>query len=470
MTYISTNSLRSKFSAALSDLYKNEVPLYGKLIELVHDTNKPLLGPLSAEERARLSQERHGAIRVGTPDELKTLARIFAQMGMSPVGYYDLSVAGHPVHATAFRPIEHAALLINPFRVFCSLLRFDLIPDPEIRQLAQETLARRNIFTPKLITLLEQAEKDGGLTEASATTFVSEALETFKWHSTATVSSYEYERLSDVSKLVADIVSFPGPHINHLTPCTLDIDVVQESMISRGIPPKSVIEGPPARLCPILLRQTSFRALEERVIFENSLTHSQTLGHHTARFGEIESRGAALTPKGRQLFDDLFDQARATEVTSPSASHVEIEVDGEGGHRKEKVEESANVVHQRHLSKFFAQFPDSWERLRGLELVFFKYEVVEGKSPTKGTSLEALLAAGCVTYKPLTYEDFLPASAAGIFASNLSKEVKVTSKGTPDQDGFEKALGKSVVDPNEIYAETQRRSLEEVYSHFGRAL
>ncbi|KAI5478697.1 hypothetical protein MNV49_004724 [Pseudohyphozyma bogoriensis] len=460
MVFITTNALRQQFAAALSDMYKQEVPLYGALVDLVEEGNRPLLGPLSEAERARLVQERHGAIRVGTADELKVLARIFAQMGMSPVGYYDLSVAGHPMHATAFRPLEHSALLANPFRVFCSLLRFELISDPAIRALAQETLARRNIFTSTLISLLEQAEKEGGLHESSADEFVAEAIKTFKWHSTATVTADEYEELSSFSKLLSDIVSFPGPHINHLTPCTLDIDYVQDAMISHGIPPKSIIEG------PILLRQTSFRALEEPVTFptSTSLTNSPKItGHHTARFGEIESRGAALTPKGRALFDAIFDQARATEVTaSPPTSHVELD-----GCAPKSKEESANAVHQRHLARFFEDFPDSWDVLRAQKLVFFEYRVVEGAEATKGTSLDALVAAGCVTYKPLIYEDFLPASAAGIFASNLAAEVKVTSKGSPDQTAFEEALGRKVADADKIYAETERKSLDKVFEYFG---
>ena len=45
------------------------------------------------------------------------------------MGYYDLSVAGVPVHSTAFRPVTDAALLANPFRVFTSLLRLELVDD-----------------------------------------------------------------------------------------------------------------------------------------------------------------------------------------------------------------------------------------------------------------------------------------------------------------------------------------------------
>lgn len=97
---------------------------------------------------------------------------------------------------------------------------------------------------------------------------------------------------------------FPGCHINHLTPRTLDIDRVQSMMPECGIEPKILIEGPPRREVPILLRQTSFKALEEPVLFAGEMR-----GTHTARFGEIEQRGVALTPKGRALYDELLNKA-----------------------------------------------------------------------------------------------------------------------------------------------------------------
>lgn len=65
-------------------------------------------------------------------------------------------------------------------------------------------------------------------------------------------------------------------------------------MLTGSIPPKQIIEGPPKRECPILLRQTSFRALSEAIRFIGG----GTAGAHRARFGEIESRGVAVTPKG----------------------------------------------------------------------------------------------------------------------------------------------------------------------------
>ncbi|MGO7653298.1 2-oxoadipate dioxygenase/decarboxylase family protein, partial [Rhizobium ruizarguesonis] len=77
---------------------------------------------------------------------------------------------------------------------------------------------------------------------------------------------------------------------------TLDIDAVQARMPERCITPKAVIEGPPRRHCDILLRQTSFNALEETIAFSGD--DGAIKGTHTARFGEVEQRGVALTAKG----------------------------------------------------------------------------------------------------------------------------------------------------------------------------
>ena len=73
-------------------------------------------------------------------------------------------------------------------------------------------------------------------------------------------------------------------------------------MEARNISPKDDIEGPPPRKCPILLRQTSFKALSEKVHFKNSDGEGKR-GNHKARFGEIEQRGAAVTQKGIDLRD-----------------------------------------------------------------------------------------------------------------------------------------------------------------------
>src|SRR5471032_2753724 len=161
--FVSCDNIRANFSRAMSDMYKTEVPLYGTLMELVSETNQYVMthSPEVAKslqqtgELQRLDMERHGAIRVGTAEELATLRRLFAVMGMEPVGYYDLSSAGVPVHSTAFRAVHEASLQVSPFRVFTSLLRLELIEDPALRDFASAVLAKRNIFTPRALALIE---------------------------------------------------------------------------------------------------------------------------------------------------------------------------------------------------------------------------------------------------------------------------------------------------------------------------
>ena len=419
MSFISETDLRANFSAAMSAMYRTEVPAYGQLIDLVAKTNAAVIDRQSdfsqrlqaGDGLARLSAERHGAIRLGSAEELAMMRRLFALMGMHPVDYYDLSVAGIPVHSTAFRPITLQALNENPFRVFTSLLRLDLISDETLRDIAGSIISKRQIFSTKMTDLIEKAEESGGVPQEDANAFITEALMIFKWRQTALVSKALYETLHDTHRLIADIVSFPGPHINHLTPRTLDIDAAQTEMHEVGLKAKAVIEGPPKRACPILLRQTSFKALEETVAFQDGIT-----GAHTARFGEIEQRGIALTAKGRALYDSCLANAR--QQCSPAA-------DGSNAEQ-----------YQTILADAFSEFPDDWHEMDRAELAYFY----------KGDT------AGNTTLIPIIYEDFLPVSAAGIFQSNLGDNTAQKIEASSNQKLFETALGTAVADPFTLYA------------------
>lgn len=450
MNFVSADSIRAAFSAAMSAMYRTEVPAYGTLMELVADVNAAtlkahpeLLARLEdTDSLDRISEERHGAIRLGTAAELSMMRRAFAVMGMFPVGYYDLSAAGVPVHSTAFRPVADASLKINPFRVFTSLLRLDLIADEKLRAEAEKTLAKRNIFTAGAVELIETAEKQGGLTQEQADKFVTEVLETFRWHDKANVSAELYHRLHDAHRLIADVVSFKGPHINHLTPRTLDIDAVQVQMPERNISPKAVVEGPPTRQCPVLLRQTSFKALEEAVSFTDA-SGEWKAGTHTARFGEIEQRGIALTPKGRALYDTLLDKTRVRIRPAPDGSNA--------------------AEYMTILTEVFAEFPDTWAEIREQGLGYFAYSVADrskAKHELSAANLDALIADGAIQFDPIVYEDFLPVSAAGIFQSNLGDDDTQEFTESPNQKRFEGDLGATVLNEFEHYARIERESVE----------
>lgn len=438
------DDIRSRFSAAMSAMYRTEVPAYGTLMQIVSDVNDGVLAANAqlrsdleqTDQLSRISEERHGAIRLGTPQELATMRRLFAVMGMQPVGYYDLTEASVPVHSTAFRPVGEDALRRNPFRVFTSLLRLDLISDAALRDTAAKVLAERQIYTPRCLELIALAESQGGLTEAEADEFVAEALETFRWHPEANVSADLYHRLHDAHRLVADVVSFKGPHINHLTPRTLDIDRVQELMPEHGIDPKAVVEGPPRRTFPILLRQTSFKALSEAVSFDGKD------GSHTARFGEIEARGQALTPVGRALYDALLTKTR--EKVRPAA-------DG-----------SNTDAYMAALQDTFTAFPDTLEGIREDGLGYFEWSLTDkgraNAGQIAGLDAEQLLAQGYVRIDPIVYEDFLPVSAAGIFQSNLGDDDAQEFAASPNQQRFETDLGAKVLNEFDHYQQIEDAS------------
>lgn len=445
--FIHSGDIRTMFARAMSDMYRAEVPQYGTLLDLVRDVNEATLQAdpalrarlQDAGDLERLDVERHGAIRLGTAEELQTIRRMFTVMGMFPVSYYDLSVAGIPVHSTAFRPVDETALKHNPFRVFTSLLRLDLVEDRDLAAKAESILSERQIVTDATLNFINLAEAQGGLTPDQAKQFVPEALETFRWHNDAIVDLQTYTQLVEAHRLIADVVSFKGPHINHLTPRTLDIDAVQAQMPDRGISPKAVIEGPPRRDADFLLRQTSFKALEENVVFKG------ITGSHTARFGEIEQRGVALTAKGRTIYDETLATVRAQAAKQDGPTYTELLISG------------------------FGAFPDDLEQLRQDKLAYFHYRASDLTPVGKATSISDLVMSGHLVADPQVYEDFLPVSAAGIFQSNLGADDQSNYSASANKDAFEAALGAKVIDEMELYAKVETNSLELALSQLGHS-
>lgn len=465
--FVPASEIRCQFSKAMSDMYQQEVPLYSDLMSLVSDVNNNVLqndASIKAQLQAtgeldRLDIERHGAIRLGLPSELFQMRRLFAVMGMQPVDYYDLAPSGVPVHSTAFRAIAADELNISPFRVFTSLLRLELINNLDLRQKAEIALKKRQIFTSRVLELIDKYEQQGGLDTNDAQEFVKEALETFRWHAVSPVSQILYNELHDQHRLIADVVGFQGPHINHLTPRTLDIDAVQSGMNERGITPKAVVEGPPRRNCPILLRQTSFKALQEKVTFTDEQGKASQVGQHTARFGEIEQRGVALTPKGRAMYDDMLETARQASGGAPDENNAQ--------HYMQVLQES------------FAKFPDTYAELYEQGLAYFYVKPSQNLDKTKlsafGDSLKPdnipqLVKAGLVDIEPIVYEDFLPVSAAGIFQSNLGENGQGDYDEQSSQALFEQALGSRVIEADGLYQATQQQSLTDCIKALNKTL
>jgi uncharacterized glyoxalase superfamily metalloenzyme YdcJ len=450
-TFLEPWQLRAAFARSLSDMYGKEVPAYTTLLDVSHEVNADFVAQHGADaERlgsiSRVTAERHGAIRVGTPTEMSQVARIFGAMGMHPVGFYDLrdaSSSSVPVISTAFRPIEREELARNPFRVFTSMLvtadRRFFTADLERR--LENFLGARTLFGPELLALADRAESEGGLPEDQAADFLRLATQAFEL-SDEPVDQAWYRELEAVSAVAADIGGIASTHINHLTPRVLDIDDLYARMEARGIIMIDEIQGPPNWEGPdILLRQTSFRALAEERVFRHSDGGIRP-GSLRVRFGEVEQRGIALTEKGRNLYDSMVAEVDTCLAASPAGtSRAEI----------------AQQVWRKHL-------PETEQELALQDFAYFTYRVAGPAPRAESASLRELVEAGVLVPEPIVYEDFLPRSAAGIFQSNLTDDGSRddAQAGTPyDIDRLSEVLGRRIFDPNELYSAQRSESLAE---------
>ena len=402
-----TWQLRALFAAGLSAMYAGEVPAYGTLVAVSQHVNADHAAADPGAERlgslARVTAERHGAIRVGSPAELAAVADLFAAFGMLPVGYYDLRSADSPVPvvSTAFRPIDAKELDRNPFRVFTSMLatRDRRYFDPDLRTRVQTFLSRRQLFDPALLARARIIAAEGACDVEEAHAFVAAAVTAFAL-SREPINKAWYDELSRVSAVAADIAGVGSTHINHLTPRVLDIDELYRRMTERGITMIDAIQGPPRTDGPaVLLRQTSFRALDEPCLFRGR-DGVLSAGSLRVRFGEVEARGVALTPRGRERYDAAMASGDPARVWSN-------------------------------------YFPPTDQEMAAEGLAYYR-----GGDPNA----------------PIVYEDFLPASAAGIFRSNLDSDARAradTSAGT-DDSGYDAqwlagAIGHHIHDPYALY-------------------
>jgi uncharacterized glyoxalase superfamily metalloenzyme YdcJ len=404
--------LRAGFAAGLSAMYAGEVPAYGTLVQVSAEVNRDYVTRHPDAERLgslqRVTAERHGAIRVGSPAELAAVADLFAAFGMLPVGYYDLrdlrtARSPIPVVSTAFRPVDTDELARNPFRVFTSMLatgdaRFF---DAGLRARVEAFLAQRPLFDPALLARARVIAADGGCDADEAPAFVAAAVAAFAL-AREPIDKAWYDELSRVSAVAADIAGVGSTHINHLTPRVLDIDDLYARMTRRGITMIDAIQGPPRTEGPdVLLRQTSFRALAESCLFRNG-DGTVSKGSLRVRFGEVEARGVALTPKGRER----YDAAMAQLVGAPDPARV-----------------------------WGDYFPSTDAEMAAEGLAYYR-----GGNPSA----------------PVVYEDFLPASAAGIFRSNLDRDGRaedVADDSCYSMQWLAGAIGREIYDPYPLYEE-----------------
>lgn len=525
-TFVSSDVLQQDLFDRLSSMFGREVPLYAKSLAVNHACNKVVVNLLTQkfhgfnrneEQLLRTGRERHGAIRIGREDEFRWITRYFACFGMEPHDFYDMTMLGEksqPVIATAFRSRNHPEN-----RIFASLLRPEYF-GPKVSNRIHSALKDRQVISTNAQSIIEKCERDGGLQVEDGRSLVAEGSERiFRWTGNATCRSL-YQDLCDMGyKIAADICCFPSHHLNHLTPNSLSIDLFSSAMKWRmgemsedsfaqqafellerlharvdsdwlmlhfsdlshaqmdsyedmvvkrdsllnhasalveslrqkefdftsyshnGY--KDRTEGPDED-SQVLLRQDSYRALTESIAFVDEVPPYQSC--HTARFGEIEQRFYATTSLGRDLYDECL-----------ALSH------------KANCEGESN-------SNPFGSIPKKLNELIAEGLVFAEFEpntdAVPSDEGLTGLSVQDLIERGLLLYRGQRYEDFLPFSAAGIFASNLDHygtESSVEHRSPYRKDFFERIAGREFVSSAELYSSIHQNSLQSSLEYLGVA-
>lgn len=531
--------MQDRLFAALSRMFGAEVPLYDRTLAVNAVTNRAACDlvalrhrgfSVSAEQLGRTGGERHGAIRIGRPDEFRWVARFFGAFGMEPHNFYDMTAIGarsQPVIATAFRSV-----LRPEHRVFSSLLVADYFDDAT-RARIERLLGRRQVFSDRAKELIERSELQGGLSRTDADALIREGTgRIFRWTGKANDHRL-FRELSEAGfRIAADVACSLSHHLNHLTPNTLLMDLYTASMkhcmgeidesafrrravlalerlasqadrhwlrlhfrhlshaeidsyqpgtvtaadvaaLADGLVRtfrdepfrlarirhsgfKDFTEGP-SQDTPVFLRQDAYRALTEQVEFAEE-DGSTVEAAYTARFGEVEERFYACTAAGRELYDRCLAEAESVRERDPGLPARDWE------------------AYELAYSAAFQPFPKALLDLVGRGLVFARFaptragEAAARAGTLPSADLVELARSGHVTCEGLRYEDFLPVSAAGIFASNLSQYGTASTaavRPTCSKQQLEEVMGRRIIEANDVYAGIDAASRLDTWAALG---
>ena len=171
-----------------------------------------------------------------------------------------------------------------------------------------------------------------------------------------------YSKLRRISDPLADII-LESPVLNHLTPRALNILDAVTRLIDSGIPMQTVLQGPPIRedgvslqlnqIARIAAGEDVYATIDAEILeasandpdslsvlktnaprialqkneqvtdyiarIQDALTRNKiVIIQHKARFGEIESRGVALTPEGEAAYNAYGIESEADPEVKPA--------------------------------------------------------------------------------------------------------------------------------------------------------
>lgn len=439
-TLVKPSWIRSEIVREILAMFASTMPIYEQMFAVAREINSRA----GEDEAQRLGRIMHGAIRCASDEELRNITDLFAVMGNYPVNYYDLREKVS-VESTAFRPITQEEIEENGFRIFCSRLSLECVP-AEHRDYVQSIIGRRKLFSPELTELILKAKTNGGLDKEQAREFIAACVKLFTRPGEALISLAEFAKLQSINKVACQVLVSNSLAFNHLTPSVASVPAAHEEMQRRGIKTIPVWQGPVGK--DFILRQTSCLAPPVKLKFPNG-DGTYEIAEYQETFVEFEERLQALTPKGRERFEALFDEGKdALKLKESDPGYAE--------HYYQVMREA--------LSGFPADMRTLWDE----GLAYFTFETTDKQSGSC-EDIDSLIANDAVKLLPQQYEDFFGPAATNIFNSNIGLEdVSNVGVAKPDsQSTFEKAMGREVVNMYDYYQQIQDASRDQVLRQLG---
>ncbi len=173
-----------------------------------------------------------------------------------------------------------------------------------MRRARRPDLKRRQIFTPRALELIDQAERDGGLDGQDADAFVQQALETFRWHSDATVDAAAYEALQKLTAWWPMWCASGGPAHQPPDAAHAGHRPGPGRMPARGMDARTWSRVRPSAPAPSCCARPASR--RSRRPYALPAAPAPPIPRASAR----SSSAVALTRKGRALYDKLLGLVR----------------------------------------------------------------------------------------------------------------------------------------------------------------
>ncbi|MEM7785877.1 MAG: DUF1338 family protein [Planctomycetota bacterium] len=440
LTLVEPSHIRTEIVAKILANFRTALPLYEDMIGVAESINLAA----GQEVATRLGRIMHAAIRCACPEELQTIREIFSLLKTEPVNYYDLREKVS-VESTAFRPVTVDELERNGFRIFCSMLSLECIPEQD-RSFVRSIIDRRHLFDPSLKELIATGKAQGGFDTKQAESFIAKCVQLFIRPKEALVSWEEYQKLRGINRVAAQVLINNSLAFNHLTPSVASVPQAHEEMQRRGIQTIPVWQGPVGK--DVILRQTS--CLAPPVILKFPRQDGTFEEHeYQETFVEFEERLQALTRNGRIQFEQMFAKGKQQLTLQEK----------DPGYPQHYYETMTSAL---------APFPSDPLELWRQKLGYFEFET-ESESAAPGITFESAVESGLIQLKPQRYEDFFGPAATNIFNSNIGLE-DVSNVGIAKPDSlaaFEKSLGCQVIDMYDYYDHLQETSRKQVCKKLG---